>query len=111
MLKLRINFFGVLILVSYLMLTPLNAPNVGVDNADKIVHAACYGYLFVSGYAVFRRAFPLWIFLLGHGALVELIQGYIPFRSASAGDLAADGAGVLLGYIMIRSFAFIRRTA
>lgn len=80
---------------------------------DKALHAA--------GYAVFgllalraahagrrapeRRAVALAAAVtIGHGACVELLQAFVPWREASLGDLAADAAGFVLGLALYAAY-------
>lgn len=68
---------------------------------DKVVHAFLFfmcGALFVRGWSFLRqRWYVLCALLLLFGAWTELIQRYVPGRSASVADLVADGVGILLG--------------
>lgn len=68
---------------------------------DKVVHVSLFfvcGALFVRGWSFLRqRWYLLCGLLLLFGVLTELIQRYVPGRSASVGDLVADAVGILLG--------------
>ncbi|MBY6064944.1 VanZ family protein [Pseudidiomarina sediminum] len=61
---------------------------------DKVVH---FVFFFALAWA-FYHAFPIpivWALLIltAYGFLVEYVQGTLPHRSASYGDLLADAAG------------------
>ncbi|CAI8166356.1 MAG: Uncharacterised protein [Pseudidiomarina mangrovi] len=69
------------------------------QHLDKVVH---FGAFFVLA-LTFHRAFPLpfWLALLiltGYGLAIEYIQGLLPYRSSSWGDLVADAAGAASYY-------------
>jgi VanZ family protein len=75
-------------------------------NADKVVHAAVYAVLgALAARALFRttRLVPLVVVLLAtlvaaaYGASDEFHQRFVAGRSPDVADLAADGAGGLLG--------------
>jgi VanZ family protein len=99
--------------VVLLSLTP-NLP-LRVD-VDKVEHAFAYLVLmsWFGGLSV-RRAHgwvALGLFVLG--AIIEVAQGWSGYRSADVRDLAADGVGIALGWIMARrlapaGFAFAER--
>ncbi len=73
---------------------------------DKLVHA---GLFFVAG-ALLGRGWreprgALWALALGlllFAGLTELIQAYVPGRSASAGDVLADALGAVVGLWLSR---------
>ena len=77
-------------------------PVLGVD---KVLHGLAYAGLMWW----FRQAFarrPAWvIFLLGLGAVLELCQGGVRGRGFEYGDMAANGAGVIIGLIVARTAA------
>jgi VanZ family protein len=80
---------------------PLAGRTTAIPGGDKTAHVAEYavlGFLLAralgpGGAAVLRAA------LLGalYGLTDEFHQSFVPERSASAGDLAADAVGALLG--------------
>jgi len=79
-------------------------PQVG--EGDKVVHAFFYGVL---GWLVARalrtgaatRLLAAFAALVAFAALDEWHQGFIPGRSASVGDLAADAAGIAIGLLLL----------
>jgi VanZ family protein len=38
--------------------------------------------------------------LLGYGVLIEFAQSFVPYRQADGFDVAADVAGILLGWVL-----------
>lgn len=88
-------------------LRPL-APDEGPENwfptADKLFHLGFFGLLWwLALRAGVRPHWPLGLALLLYGAGMEVAQGLLTTsRSASLADVAADGAGVLLGAALTR---------
>ena len=90
-----------------LSLRPL-APGAGPENwfagADKVFHALFFAALWCLGVRS-RLGLGGWLAaaLLLFGAAMELAQGaFTASRSASIADLAADAAGLLLGFVLTR---------
>ncbi|HHO48258.1 MAG TPA: hypothetical protein ENN06_07370 [Desulfobacteraceae bacterium] len=95
---------GIIFLLSHQPGPDVRLPRV--PGIDKLLHALAYGVL--AGTAVY--AFPpetrrrrtlgvglaVVIFCLLHGLADEFHQSFIPGRTASWADLAADAAGALL---------------
>lgn len=71
---------------------------------DKVLHAA----VFVGIGGVARLAFwpSSWVvgaaYAVGLGALIEVLQYFVPYRSAEWLDLLADGVGVGLALVVLR---------
>ena len=68
-----------------------------VMNGDKILHFLAFGTLaFLVDYAFPRRRFGFAkiILLILYGLAIEVVQSYLPYRSASAADLLADVFGI-----------------
>jgi hypothetical protein len=91
--------FAVAVLVS---LAVLFAPAGDVPDAppgvDKLVHAALFLTLAVTGRWAGMRAAVLGSLLVTYGAVSEVLQAVTPLdRSGSVTDLIADVAGVGLG--------------
>ncbi len=89
------------LLACYLVLVLYLATKSGLDLPvqvwDKLKHAAAF---FVLS-ALLVPAFPRFtlakrcVAALAFGALIELVQYFLPYRSASGLDLLADGVGIL----------------
>ena len=87
--------------IVYLSLATLTV-QFQVQEGDKIGHLLAYGalmawwaQLYVSSSSRLKLAL-LFVLL---GALVEIAQGFTPTRSPEWLDLAADAAGVLVGWV------------
>ena len=86
----------------YLGLIPM-APAPSLPYIDKLEHAIAYG-LFAVLVCLLKKNWHKTKLLglalalsLGHGILLELLQGLTPSREPSFWDGVADGAGALLG--------------
>ena len=87
------------------------------DNQDKVLHAIGFFGLSIIGHISLRFDFfpkaqgHAWLLTLGnvlawtaYGLFIELVQQNLSYRSASASDLAADVAGILLGTLFVHVF-------
>lgn len=97
----RMIFLLVLIGLSVAFLMQVSNNNLPrFQHLDKLVH---FGAFFILA-LTFHRAFPLpfWlalIILTSYGLAIEYIQGLLPYRSSSWGDLVADAAGAASYYL------------
>ena len=78
---------------------------------DKAQHAIGYGTLMVTALLAYPKTAKLRLAaLLGlHGCLIELLQYFSGYRFGDWQDAAADGVGVLLGWVlgsMVQSLIF-----
>ncbi|MEA3292637.1 MAG: VanZ family protein [Pseudomonadota bacterium] len=101
----RVLFIAALAATSWQTLTPLPYEPLTFAN-DKLGHLLTFlllallvdhgwpGAAFLS-----RKALPL----LAYGAAIELIQHFVPNRSLSFADWVADGAGILLYLLLVRT--------
>lgn len=96
-----ILFCGLLAVITWLAVTPLHVPQLNPDWGDKVNHAAAFSALFIVGYPAYRRVFILWAGLVAYGIFIEVLQSFLPFRFASAEDVAADIAGIALGHFAV----------
>lgn len=104
---LRAAFALALIIIAYLSLKP-GIPGEIYDGLDKWRHIAAYATLGISGTLAFtaRRYFwPLLAGLTAYGAVLELAQILVPYRTGSWPDFAANVAGVVIGVIAMRAIA------
>ena len=79
---------------------PLPIEPPGVPHWDKWGHLLAYVGLTALGMLVCRTRRGRWLmlgWLLLLGALVEVAQGLLPWRSMEAADLLANAIGVALG--------------
>ena len=94
----RPAFQACLVTVLLLTLTPLSVPNTFPDE-DKLHHLVAFATLCVLACAGWSgRWWQVCLPLSALGALIEVIQIYVPNRSADVADWAADTAGVILGW-------------
>jgi VanZ family protein len=83
--------------VSYLSFGHLEETPLASIN-DKVGHTAaflCLSFLLDFAWPRYSWGLGKLMPLLGYGLLIELIQYFLPYRSFSLLDLAADGAGLL----------------
>jgi len=87
-------------LLLVLCLLPLPAlPGNEWSWSDKDYHALAFACL-MAWFAVATPRGGWWrvaLTLLGFGIVIECAQSFVPYRSASAGDVLADLAGIALG--------------
>ena len=74
----------------------------GLPNVDKWMHGLAFAMLalwFTGQYA--RSSYVrIAIMLLAYGLLIEVVQSFVPYRSAEFADLAADAAGICTGLLI-----------
>lgn len=86
--------------VSVLALTPQPPPaiDLGWDKLNHLMAFASLAFAASLGRPLPLRSRLLWLGgLLAYGALVEILQQFVPGRSAEWGDLFADALGISLG--------------
>jgi len=105
----RIAFVATVVLVGYLSFAHVEeTPVAGIN--DKLGHAAaflCLGFLLDFAWPRrpwgARKLLPL----LGYGLIIELVQYFLPYRSFSLWDLAADGLGLGLYPLLLPLLRYI----
>ena len=82
----------------------LKSPNGGVNVQlnDKVGHFIGYGVLSLNTFLVFgfkplRKGILLVFGLVGMGAILEGLQGFVPGREVSGLDIVANSVGVAIG--------------
>lgn len=97
-------FFTGLALVTILSLIPSTSVPQSFQFWDKAQHALGYVALAVTGCLAFpQRLMPVFIGLLAHGAVIEILQGTLTTtRFGDVSDWFADGTGVLAGVAFCR---------
>lgn len=85
---------------------PVSGPKTDVP-ADKVVHFIMYGISSVLLFRIFikratvKRAFYLSVAIAAfYGAAMEIIQYFLPYRSFSFADMAANTLGALLACVL-----------
>lgn len=88
----RWAFYAVLVVVFVLSLTPESALPDAFSLSDVINHFAAFlvlSFLFDSAYPRVGPAVKISA-LIAFGALIEVLQGILPYRTCSVKDLAVD---------------------
>lgn len=104
---------GYIALIGILAVVPVAAPQVSGVSLDKVAHLCEYWLLTWLAFraarfmGIPRRAAFRWIAItaIGYGALLEGVQGLLPYRSAELLDVFANALGVALGVWTTRSRA------
>lgn len=97
---------GLIVAIVYLSLTP--AP-IDLDlgaNSDKLGHFMAYGslmYWFCMLYPPSRRQLALAAGFCALGVGLEFLQGTTAYRSFDPADMAANCAGVAIGWFIART--------
>ena len=91
-----------------LMVAPVRTPRfaAGVPHADKIVHAFLFGVMtgvIWWNLLALRRGRVFWAVVLAtaFAVLVEIVQHFVPYRSADPLDAAAGLGGALVCAFML----------
>lgn len=105
-LMIQLILTGYIILVIFLSLIP-SAAIGGAMPSDKLAHFLAYGVMGVlaslSVKSISKKVL-LFILIIGLGILLELLQFYIPGRSASLFDIIANTLGAVAGYLAVWLF-------
>jgi VanZ family protein len=94
----RIAFWLPLAGCTWLALMPL-PPGPVLEISDVILHGAAFAYLTLAARLAFASQ-PAWsiaLWMIGYGALIEVVQGLGGARMAEWRDLTMDATGILLG--------------
>jgi VanZ family protein len=108
-----VAFWLPLAVCTYLALHP-SPPDAVFQLSDVLLHGFAFTYLTLSlalAHEHRHRLLPgLW--MLGYGVLIELLQSFETSRSAEAGDVLVDVAGIGLGLLAYGwAGAFLRALA
>lgn len=100
----RLRYALALLVVGFILVMTLlpNAPAPSlpdIANVDKLMHAGAWGLLALVTFAPFfrSRALLCWLVLVAYGAAIEVLQSFVPPRSADVWDAVADAIGAALG--------------
>lgn len=98
-------------LVFVVSVIPVATPGPPGAHLDKVAHLCEYlllAWLLVhavrSSEGAARPLWWAWIWATGYGALIELVQAFIPWRSAELGDAIANALGAAVGLWIARRF-------
>ena len=90
--------------VMYLSLMPHPPEPMHFLNADKLEHAMAYGFLMLWFCQVYQQRAPRILIaglLVAMGVGIEYLQRMTVYRVFDYADMLANGAGVLLSFILI----------
>jgi VanZ family protein len=87
--------------IVWLSLTPA-PPQVDIESGDKLGHLAGYGVLMFWFAQLYLRRIPYAAGFIAMGIALELLQAWLGYRTLEALDMAANTAGVLLGWGLAR---------
>jgi hypothetical protein len=84
-------------------------PDLGMTDGDQthkllrglIVHGFVYALVASFTILIFQRPFKSVAAIFVFSAIVEVVQSFVPWRYGSLIDLAANGAGVVLGLVLM----------
>jgi hypothetical protein len=89
--------FAATVVLQLVVLYAPRAPSTGDLPIDKVVHAAVFGLVLWAGVRADVPGRPLFLGLVAHAVVSELIQQYLfPHRSGDWTDSVADVTGVLI---------------
>jgi VanZ family protein len=73
-----------------------------IPHFDKILHAISFLVLMLwfSGLMPQHLYFRLFLVLLIYGGLIEVLQYFTPYRRMDFADFAADGVGLMAGWLL-----------
>lgn len=98
-------------LVCALAVTPAPPPDLhlGWDKLNHTVAFAALGFCAALGWPAPRWArLAVLAALLAFGGMIELVQHFVPNRSAEWGDLLADAIGIGLGVLLATALLRLR---
>jgi VanZ family protein len=93
-----------LLIILALALAPLSG-NLPVLGGDKVAHFLAFLFLTVWFLGLCHPALTLRILLalLLYGVLIEVLQGFTPFRAVEAADVVSDMAGIGAGWLLAQA--------
>jgi VanZ family protein len=97
------GFVAYTLLIAGLSLSPATGTS---QLWDKPLHLAAYTIFLLLGSPLCRKAEHLYWMAAGifaYSGFIEVAQHFVPGRYMSAGDMAANAMGVILGLLLARS--------
>ena len=77
--------------------------NGGVSYTDEMAHLIAYGAMgflaYLSANSINKRVY-FFLLIIGLGLTLELVQSFLPSRSASLVDIIANFFGAVSGYLL-----------
>lgn len=102
--RLLMHFFIVMLGIG-LIFALMPSPETGVFKLnDKILHiSSFFAYAVLLDMASSRDFWRFqFLLLVGYGALIEVLQFFMPWRTFSLLDLTADALGIVLYWVLFR---------
>ena len=104
-LLLKILFVLSVLFASFLFLKQGGHSGVNFQHADKVGHFLIFFSLALLLDYSFRLSVGQCLAILSaYGILIEVMQSFLPYREASAGDILADILGVAIYLLLFRKF-------
>jgi len=100
----RILLYAAVVFTLYEATMPNLFQAPATDNSDKLLHALAFftlAFLTDLSFPAQKLLLRKLIFLLFFGILIELVQVYLPWRSAEMMDIVADSAGMVLYFVPV----------
>jgi VanZ family protein len=99
------GYLLVLTVLTFSLWPMVSEPTMMIPYFDKVMHAFSFMLLMLwfSGLMSPRFYLRLFLLLLVYGALIELLQNLTPYRKMEFLDFAADGAGLIIGWLLVRA--------
>lgn len=96
-----------ILLVVLLSLSPESPKVTGFDQSDKLGHLVAYSTLmlwFANIYHGRKERASLILLFIAMGAVLELLQGLVGYRTFQYADMIFNTAGVFLGWLLARNW-------
>lgn len=90
----------IVVAIIWLSVSP-NPPTIHIENSDKYGHAVAYGVLmfwFCQLHSGWKRRAAYGLAWIALGIALEFVQRALGYRTFDVLDMAADAAGVLIGW-------------
>jgi VanZ family protein len=100
-----LTIWFLLILIASVM--PVSGIDTGLLEEDKIAHFVMYGltaillFRYFVQKTTFKKAFYMSVAIAAfYGVAMEVVQYFLPYRSFSAGDMAANTTGAFIACLL-----------
>jgi len=100
----KLIFWAYTILILVMAVLPVNTT---VTNSDKLEHwFGFFIWAILLRYAFKESYWGIFFYSILFGALIEVIQYFLPYRTAEYGDFVADVFGALCGMFIYFAYEF-----
>lgn len=100
LLLIRLLFAIAMLGILVMSLLPVSHPDFSPN--DKLNHLMAYGGLMMLGALGWSKHMVVAVGLVGFGVVIEGLQGMTSYRVFSVADMLANGAGVMLGWLIVK---------